>query len=124
MLVGAGEPGLRSTIRAARRNPPKRQPDSPSQKGSSNTDGEQAHQSPSQDVRTTLDIDDDILSAARSIAAAEGRSIGSALSMITRRGLHPSVRAERGAGGFPIFDVAVGGPITSEAVRAALDEEG
>lgn len=74
-------------------------------------------------MRTTLDIDDDILAAARSIAA-EGRSIGSALSMVARRGLQASARTERGAGGFPMFGVAVSSPITSEAVRAALDEHG
>lgn len=52
-----------------------------------------------------------------------GTATTSALSMIARRGLQPSVRTERGAGGFPIFDVAVASPITSEAVRAALDEQ-
>ena len=35
-------------------------------------------------MRTTLDIDDDVLQAARAIAAAEGITTGKALSMLAR----------------------------------------
>lgn len=75
-------------------------------------------------MRTTVDIDDDVLAAARSLAQTQRRSIGAVLSALARRGLHPPVPTEPGAGGFPVFDVASGGrPITSERVREALDDE-
>lgn len=38
-------------------------------------------------MRTTLDIDDDILAAARDLAKAEGRTMGEIISDLARRGL-------------------------------------
>jgi hypothetical protein len=38
-------------------------------------------------MRTTLDIDDDILATAREIAQAEGRSIGHVMSALARQAL-------------------------------------
>jgi hypothetical protein len=45
-------------------------------------------------LRTTLDIDDDVLEAAREIAASRGVSTGRALSELARNalGLAPAVR--------------------------------
>ena len=40
-------------------------------------------------VRTTLTIDDDVLEAARCIAADERVSVGEVLSRLARRGLYP-----------------------------------
>ncbi|MGH3544531.1 MAG: antitoxin [Mycobacteriales bacterium] len=75
-------------------------------------------------MRTTLEIEDDVLAAARSLAHAQHRSIGAALSSLARRGLAPSVEIVPSAAGFPVFSVApIGHPITSEVVRAAVDEE-
>jgi len=42
-------------------------------------------------MRTTLDIDDDVLQAARAIAAAEGITTGEALSTLARKGLAPNL---------------------------------
>jgi hypothetical protein len=39
-------------------------------------------------MRTTLDIDDDVLSAARELARRDRRSLGSTLSALARAGLH------------------------------------
>jgi hypothetical protein len=73
-------------------------------------------------MRTTLEIDDDVLQAARRLAAAKGRSIGKALSDLARRGLAHRSRSKRHLG-FPAFDVAPGAaPITLELVKDALDE--
>jgi len=41
-------------------------------------------------VRTTLNIDDDVVTAARELAEAERRSLGSVLSDLARRGLTPA----------------------------------
>jgi hypothetical protein len=73
-------------------------------------------------VRTTLDIDDDVMAAARELAAGERRSIGSVISALARRGLTPArVEAE---GGLPVIRVPSGtAPVTPEMVRRALDED-
>jgi len=72
-------------------------------------------------MRTTLDIDDDVLEVARALAAAEGRSIGQAVSGLARRGLTANLRVDES--GLPVFTVPVDAtPITAETVRRALDE--
>lgn len=73
-------------------------------------------------MRTTLDIDDDVVVAARELAAGERRSLGAVISELARRGLTPA-RVEA-AGGLPVVRVPPGTPpITPETVRRALDED-
>lgn len=72
-------------------------------------------------MRTTLDIDDDVVAAARELAAGERRSLGSVISELARRGLTPA-RVEVD-GELPVIRVPSGTPpITPEIVRQALDE--
>lgn len=73
-------------------------------------------------MRTTLDLDDDVVTAARALAADERRSLGSVISELARRGLTPaSVDAD---GAVPVIRVPAGTPpITAEMVRRALDED-
>ena len=73
-------------------------------------------------MRTTLDIDDDVVAAARELAAGERRSLGSVISELARRGLTPArVEAD---GELPVIRVPAGmSPITPEMVRRALDED-
>jgi hypothetical protein len=72
-------------------------------------------------VRTTLDIDEDVVAAARELATAERRSLGSVISELARRGLTPAkVDADDG---LPVIRVPAGTPpITPAMVRRALDE--
>jgi len=73
-------------------------------------------------MRTTLDIDDDVVVAARELAGDERRSLGSVISDLARRGLTPA-RIETD-GGLPVIRVPAGTPpITPEMVRRALDED-
>jgi len=73
-------------------------------------------------VRTTLELDDEVLAAARELATAEHRSLGSVISELARRGLTPA-RVESD-GDLPVIRVPVGTPaITPEMVRGALDED-
>lgn len=73
-------------------------------------------------MRTTLEIDDDVVTAARELAGIEGRSLGSVISELARRGLTPA-RVES-ANGVPVIRVPAGTPpITPEMVRRALDED-
>ena len=72
-------------------------------------------------MRTTLEIDDDVVAAARELAAGERRSIGSVISELARRGLTPA-RIESD-GDLPVIRVPAGTPaITPEIVRRALDD--
>lgn len=73
-------------------------------------------------MRTTLDIDDDVLVAARELAAGERRSLGAVISDLVRRGLTPA-RVEA-TGPLPVIHVPAGTPaITPEMVRRAIDED-
>jgi hypothetical protein len=73
-------------------------------------------------VRTTLNIEDDVVAAARELAAGERRSLGSVISELARRGLTPA-RVEA-VDGLPVISVPAGTPaITPEMVRRALDED-
>ena len=73
-------------------------------------------------MRTTLNIDDDVAAAARELAAGQGRSLGSVISELARRGLTPA-RVEVD-GEVPVIRVPAGTPpITAEMVRRALDND-
>ena len=70
-------------------------------------------------MRTTLDIDDEILAAARALSAESGISVGAAVSELARRGLRPRIVDN----GFPTFEVSEDTPpMTPATVREALDE--
>jgi len=72
-------------------------------------------------VRTTLDIADDVLAAARALAASENRSLGQVVSGLARRGLASTSRVVAGA--LPTFAVPDDAtPLTVEMVQRALDE--
>lgn len=73
-------------------------------------------------MRTTLEIDDDVVAAARELANGDRRSLGSVISELARRGLTPAkVESENGV---PVIRVPAGtSPITPEMVRRALDED-
>jgi len=71
-------------------------------------------------MRTTLNIDDDVYSEARALAAHEHVSVGKALSMLARRS-----RAEKTVTttGFPVFAGVPEHVITDELVAAHRDEQ-
>jgi hypothetical protein len=73
-------------------------------------------------MQTDLIIEDDVLEAARSLAEAEGKSLGQVISMLARRGLAPQLQQDLEEG-FPVFSVSPGArPLTLEMVRRALEE--
>lgn len=73
-------------------------------------------------MRTTVDIDDDILQAARSLAKSRRVSLGTALSQLARKGLQPTpMLADNDL--FPIFPCNTNDPpVTMEQVKEALEE--
>ncbi|MGH7339206.1 MAG: antitoxin [Candidatus Rokuibacteriota bacterium] len=73
-------------------------------------------------MRTTLNLDEDVLAAARSLARSRGRSLGRVVSELARLGLRPQLSKVRERG-FPVFDLAPDTPpLTPEMVRRALDD--
>jgi len=77
-------------------------------------------------VRTTLDLDQDVLLAAKEIAARSKRTAGAVISEVFRRGLHaaPSTAADPGkkvAAGFEVIP-ANGRVVTAALVRRLRDE--
>jgi hypothetical protein len=71
-------------------------------------------------MRTTLDIDDDVLTAARAIARAGNRTIGSAISDLARASLS-SAEQPTYRGGFRLMRPS-STPITSEMVQRLIEE--
>lgn len=72
-------------------------------------------------MRTTLELDDDVVAAARAIARERGISIGSAVSELALRGLRGVGPIDVSAG-FPTFAIETGAaPITLDAVNAHRD---
>ncbi|WP_420621348.1 CopG family transcriptional regulator [Candidatus Poriferisodalis sp.] len=72
-------------------------------------------------MRTTLELDDDVLAVARSLAQERGISIGAAMSELARRGCRQ--RPGAASRGVPGFEVGTdSGPITPEMVRAASED--
>jgi len=75
-------------------------------------------------MRTTVNLDDDVYEAARSLAESEKESLGRVLSRLARRGLVPARKPSRRRGGFPVVALPPDSPpVTSETVRRALDDE-
>jgi hypothetical protein len=54
-------------------------------------------------VRTTLDIDDDVLLAAKEIAVAQGSSAGKVLSNLARKGLEAPKSGRKTRNGVPLL---------------------
>ena len=53
-------------------------------------------------MRTTLDIDDDVLQAAKELGALHGKTAGQVVSELARKGLSPSV-SHRVRNGVPML---------------------
>jgi hypothetical protein len=74
-------------------------------------------------MRTTLAIDDDVLAAARELAAMEKKSVGEVISALARKALLPTDSAARTRNGVPLLPVREDTPrITSELVQQLREE--
>lgn len=74
-------------------------------------------------VRTTLSIDDDVLAAAKGLAARQGKPIGEVISALARQGLLPQARNRKLRNGIPLLATRAGGaPVTPEVVNRLRDE--
>ncbi len=74
-------------------------------------------------MRTTLAIDDDVLTVAREMAASEGKSVGEVISSLARSALRPTTVGRKSRNGVPLLQVRPGAPrATSEIVRRFQEE--
>ena len=76
-------------------------------------------------MRTTLDIDDDILQVAKELARAENKTAGQVLSELARKGL---TQPRLGTGQFKLVDgipviPARGAVVTKELIDRLIEEE-
>jgi hypothetical protein len=79
-------------------------------------------------MRTTLEIDDDVLQAAKEIAERDNSTAGKVLSNLARRGLAAPSSSNDGQifkmkNGVPVLP-ATGEIITMEKIQQIMDEEG
>jgi hypothetical protein len=78
-------------------------------------------------MRTTLDIEDDVLQAAKELAQREGSTAGQVISTLARRGLtvpvQPSAKISTTRGGVPVLP-SRGEVVTLEHTQKLMDEEG
>ena len=73
-------------------------------------------------MRTTLDIDEDVLGAAKALAATRKTTAGKVLSELARQALRPTGEEEV-LNGVPLLPPRPGAePVTPEVVDQILDE--
>ena len=74
-------------------------------------------------MRTTLAIDDDVLSAAKEMAAMENKTVGEVISSLARRALAPAESKIKSRNGVPLLKVRKGAPrVTSELVHQLRED--
>ena len=74
-------------------------------------------------MRTTLAIDDDVLAAAKELAATENKSVGEVISTLARNALRPAPSRHRTRNGVPLLPVRPGAKrVTSQLVRQLQEE--
>ena len=78
-------------------------------------------------MRTTLDIEDDVLQAAKELAQREGGTAGQVISTLARRGLAaPATKPKKSSGtrgGVPLL-ASRGEVVTLERIQKLVDQEG
>ncbi|MGB0062911.1 MAG: hypothetical protein WBP85_00570 [Terracidiphilus sp.] len=74
-------------------------------------------------MRTTLAIDDDVLAAAKELAATERKSVGEVISALAREAMRPAAVCGTTRNGIPLLPVRPDAPrVTSELVRQLQEE--
>lgn len=75
-------------------------------------------------MRTTVDLDEDILRVARHLAQERAQSLGRVLSDLARQGLQPRTNPKVRSGVIPTLPRKPGAqPVTMQAVKDLLESE-
>ena len=73
-------------------------------------------------MRTTLDLDDDVLAAAKALAGHRGMTASQVLSDLARKGLAAGRPKARVRNGVPLLPTMPGRIVTPQMVEDALDQ--
>lgn len=74
-------------------------------------------------MRTTLNLDDDVLETAKMLAARERKPLGMVISGLLRQAVEPVAEASEERNGIPLFPVSQGArAVTPDIVKELLDE--
>ncbi|MEI8038300.1 MAG: CopG family transcriptional regulator [Verrucomicrobiota bacterium] len=74
-------------------------------------------------MRTTLNLDDDVLATAKVLAVRQRRPLGAVVSGLIRRAVEPLPAPPSERNGIPLFPVSQGArPVTPEIVSELLDQ--
>ena len=74
-------------------------------------------------MRTTLNLDDDVIETARALASQKRKSLGEVVSELIRQAVQPTAKSAAERNGIPLFPVARGARmVTPEIVAELLDE--
>ena len=75
-------------------------------------------------MRTTIDLDSDILRLAKQLSAEREQSLGRIVSDLVRKGLQPANEVAAQPGFIPVLPRKPGGgPVTAQAVKELLEME-
>ena len=75
-------------------------------------------------MRTTLNLDDDVLATAKALAARQGKSLGEVVSDLVRKAVETTIKGPKTRNGIPLFPVAKGArPVTPEIVNRLLEND-
>ena len=74
-------------------------------------------------MRTTLDIQADVLLAAKELAVLHGKTTGQMVSELLRKALRPEPSAARVRNGVPLLPHRAGAPPTTMALVNALRDD-
>ena len=75
-------------------------------------------------MRTTIDLDDELLRTAKNMATVRGQTLSRVITELAWNGLRPGRDAGGTRNGFPVLPVRPGaGVVTPEHVAALLDED-
>ncbi|MBV9491964.1 MAG: CopG family transcriptional regulator [Verrucomicrobia bacterium] len=75
-------------------------------------------------MRTTLDLDDDVLDAARGLAALRKQTLGKVVSDLARQGLRPASAELKVRGGIPVLAKRSGVVVTNDFINRLREQEG
>jgi hypothetical protein len=75
-------------------------------------------------MRTTLDLDDDVLEAARALAAMRKQTMGKVVSELVRQGLHQPPTRLKNRDGVPVLPKRSGVVVTNEFINRLREEQG
>jgi len=75
-------------------------------------------------MRTTVDLDEDVLRVAKHLAQEREQSLGRVLSDLVRSGLQPKGKVSVRRGAIPILSRKPGAqPVTTQAVKELLERD-